>query len=203
MPITNNRSTKMQVFTTFEVAKICGVFHTTVINWVNKKKLKASTTPGGHRRIAIEDLLSFMRTYEMQIPRDLITRGKRALIVEDDSTMRALITRCLEQLPGLRIDTCVGGLEALIEIGKEPPELLVLDIRIPQVNGLEVLKVLRAGESTRPIKIIAVTGEELDDADLKFLAKNADGFLRKPISTDEFVQLAAQCLELDSAKEER
>ena len=57
-----------KTFTTFEAAKMCGVVHTTVINWANKGKLAHRKTPGGHRRIPISSLRSFMQKYEMPIP---------------------------------------------------------------------------------------------------------------------------------------
>lgn len=55
-------------FTTFEVAKLCAVFHTTVIGWANRGKLKVRMTPGGHRRFAKEDVLKFMQVNKMKIP---------------------------------------------------------------------------------------------------------------------------------------
>lgn len=184
-------------FTTFEVAKICGAYHTTVINWVNKGRLKARTTPGGHRRIGASDLVEFMKRFEMPIPADLAVRAKRILIVEDDLAVARMLTRALESLPGVEIAACVGGLEALMAIGKEPPDLLVLDIRIPQVNGIEVCRVLKSNEQTKPVRIIAVSGEFLDPAAREFLAAHADGFFQKPLPTGELRDRAAELLELD------
>lgn len=193
MIITNSRE-----FSTFEVAKACGVFHTTVINWVNKGRLKARITPGGHRRIAAGDLVDFMQRFEMPIPADLVARPKRILIVEDDPSVQRMLTRALESLPGVEITACVGGLEALMAIGKEAPDLLVLDIRIPQVNGIEVCRVLKSSELTKPIKVIAVSGEVLDPSAREFLSAHADGFFQKPLAIGELKDLAADLLELDA-----
>ena len=184
-------------FTTFQVAKICGAFHTTVINWVNKGRLKARTTPGGHRRIEAGDLVEFMRRFEMPIPADLAVRAKRILLVEDDPAVARMLTRALESLPGVEISACVGGLEALMAIGREAPDLLVLDIRIPQVNGIEVCRVLKSSELTKPIKIIAISGEVLDPSAREFLGAHADGFFQKPVPTGELRDRAAELLELD------
>ncbi|TBR18292.1 response regulator [bacterium] len=191
--------TTTREFSTFEVAKICAVFHTTVINWVNKGRLKARVTPGGHRRIAAADLVDFMQRFEMPIPADLAVRPKRILIVEDDPAVSRMLSRALEALPGVDIGTCVGGLEALMAIGKEAPDLLVLDIRVPQVNGIEVCRVLRSNEATKPIKIIAVSGEALTPEAHEFLKGQADGFFQKPLPTAELKALAAELLELDPA----
>jgi len=197
--VTTIRLGYRKAFTTFEVGKICGVFHTTVINWVNKGKLKARVTPGGHRRIEIDDLVEFMRKYDMPIPPDLETRTKKILIVEDDLSVQRMLTRALQPLKPAEVSACAGGVEALIAIGKEQPDLLVLDIRIPQVDGLEVCRILRASEQTRGIKIITVSGEQLSREEQDFLKKNADAFFLKPVSAAEVRKRAAVLLELEIA----
>ncbi|MBI3553343.1 MAG: response regulator [Elusimicrobia bacterium] len=186
-----------RAFTTFEVAKACGVFHTTVINWVNRGKLKARVTPGGHRRIQMPDLLDFMKRFDMPIPEDLTHKAKKILIVEDDPAVQRMLRRTLQALSGVEIQTCVGGLEALMAIGKDAPDLLILDIRIPQVNGIEVCKVLKSSEQTRPIKIVAITGEPLPAEAEAFLKSEADGFFQKPLPTAELKAKAAELLELE------
>ncbi len=185
-----------KAFTTFEVAKICGAFHTTVINWVNKGKLKAHLTPGGHRRIALPDLVEFMNRFEMPIPSDLTRRVKKILIVEDDPAVRRMLVRTLETLPEVELQTCVSGLEALMAIGRDAPDLLVIDIRIPQVNGIEVCEVLKAGEQTKPIKIVAITGDALSAKAEGLLASHADAFFRKPLPTAELRARARELLEI-------
>jgi len=194
--------TRDRQFTTFEVAKICRVFHTTVINWVNKNKLKAHHTPGGHRRIQLDDLLEFMRRFEMPIPEDLVNRRKNILVVDDDPAVGRMLMSSLGVLPGVEVHSCAGGLEALINIGKEAPDLLVLDVRMPQVNGLEVCRVLKAGEHTRAIKIIAVSGELLTMEEEEAVVKHSDVFMRKPLSTQTLREEAARLLELDAAETE-
>lgn len=183
-----------RAYTTFEVAKACGVFHTTVINWVNKGKLKAHSTPGGHRRILATDLVDFMKQFDMPIPPDLLERPKKALVVEDDPAVQRMLMRALKDQPGLETQVCSGGLEALIAIGKEAPDLLILDIRIPQVNGLDVCKLLRSNDLTRQIRIIVVSGEALSLEDEHFLKVHADGLFRKPLSVSLLSKKVADLL---------
>ncbi|MDE2141177.1 MAG: helix-turn-helix domain-containing protein [Elusimicrobia bacterium] len=73
-----------RTFTTFEVARLCGVFYTTVAHWIDNGKLKAYTTPGKHHRIVCSELIAFMRAYEMPIPPDLAPEPRRILIIDDD-----------------------------------------------------------------------------------------------------------------------
>jgi excisionase family DNA binding protein len=196
MPVTKNT----RAFTTFEVAKFCGVFHTTVINWVNKGKLKAHFTPGGHRRILPADLLDFMQRFDMPIPPDLTERKKRVLIVEDDAVVQNSLVRALKPLQGIEVQACGNGVEALMAIGRDTPELLVLDIRIPGVNGLDVCRVLHSSEQTAQIKIIAVSGEALLASEEAFLREHAQTFVRKPVPLSEFRSAVAALLELEVAK---
>lgn len=186
-------------FTTFQVAKACGVFHTTVINWVNKGKLKAHCTPGGHRRIQLADLLDFMRRFDMPIPEDLAARRRRVLVVEDDPAVQRMLVRTLQALPDAELTACTGGIEALMAIGKEPPELLVLDVRIPQVNGMEVLRLLRGNPQTLLVKTVAISGGALTPEEEEFLRAHADAFFRKPLSTVDFRRKAFELLDLDPA----
>jgi len=186
-------------FTTFEAAKICQVCHTTVIYWVNKGKLKAHCTPGGHRRIAATDLVDFMERFSMPIPADLAGRPKRILVVEDDPAVQRMLVRALETLPTADVTACSSGLEALMAIGKEPPDLLVLDLNIPQVKGIEVCRLLRANENTKPVKVIAVSGSALTPEIEEFLRGHTEGFFEKPLATAEFRALAAELLDLDAA----
>jgi len=191
------------MFTTFEAGRICGVFHTTVINWVNKGKLKARLTPGGHRRIALADLRDFMRKFDMPVPADLDDRAKRVLIVEDDLAVQRMYVRALQSIPLVEVQTCSSGLEALIAIGKEAPDLLVLDIFIPEVNGLDVCKLLKSSEHTKPVRIIAVSGKDLDESEKKFLELHTDGYFRKPLSVPKFKHRVAELLELETAEVQR
>jgi CheY-like chemotaxis protein len=191
--------TSTRLFSTFETAKVCGAYHTTVINWINKGMLKARVTPGGHRRVALPDLLDFMKRFEMPIPADLTSRPKRVLVVEDDPAVQRMIKRTLAALPSLDVQACDNGLEALIAIGKEAPDLIVLDINIPRVDGLEVCSVLRGSEQTRPIKIVAVTGEDLTQERRTLLQSHVDAFFRKPLPTEHLKSKVLELLELEEA----
>jgi CheY-like chemotaxis protein len=163
--------------------------------------LKAHCTPGGHRRILLPDLIDFMNRFELPIPEDLAQHPKRILIVEDDASVQRMLKRTLCALPGIEIQTCVGGLEALMAIGKEAPDLIILDIRIPQVNGIEVCRVLKSSEQTKPIKIVAITGEPLPVEAQTFLKTHVDGFFQKPLPTAELKAKDLELLELETAVE--
>jgi len=84
-----------EILTTFEIAKMCNVDITTVINWVNTGKLTAYKTPGGHRRVRLADFTDFLKRYNMPVPRGIARVVPAILIVEDDLQIRALMRKIL------------------------------------------------------------------------------------------------------------
>lgn len=177
-----------KTFTTFEVARLCGVFHTTVINWVNKGKLNARVTPGGHRRIPIAELLQFMKKYEMPIPPDIEDMHKHILILDDER----IVTRWLERgfskhKDRYAVQVVNNPVDALVLIGKKRPHLLVLDLLMPGMDGFQVCRILKSNPATKGMKIVAITGKKMTASQRKFLDDNCDALLQKPFELKDIV----------------
>jgi len=187
-------------FTTFETARLCGVFHTTVINWVNKGSLRAGTTPGGHRRIALSELAPFMRKHAMPLPADFEGPRNRVLILDDEPA----VTRLLEKrfvARGDRYSVRVSNdpVDALLKIGREVPDLLVVDLGMPVMNGFQVCRELKSSPVTKDMKIVAISGRRLTGVQRAFLAENADVFLEKPFEMTGFFAHVDRLLAAQSA----
>ena len=73
-----------------------------------------------------------------------------------------------------------NGIEALVAIGKQPPDLMVLDVVMPVVDGATVCATLRSHPEPRRIKILAVSGKKLTGRVTRFIRSKSDGFFRKP-----------------------
>lgn len=177
---------KRSFYTTFEISQICEVNPTTVQNWVKEKKLKAYVTPGGHRRVRKEDLEAFMREFGMPIPRHIAETRPFVLIVDDEPEVLDMLKMALELLDELDIATAQGGVEALLLIGERKPDLLILDIMLPGMNGIEVCKKLKSSPATRNIKIVAITGVHDPALRDRILQTGADLFFTKPLDVPEF-----------------
>ena len=78
---------------TFAIAGLLNVDAGSVANWIDKDLLKAHRTPGGHRRVELEDLLQFLREHNMPIPPDLETKPICILVVDDEESVAKLISR--------------------------------------------------------------------------------------------------------------
>jgi excisionase family DNA binding protein len=189
-----------EFYTTFEVGKLCQVYHTTVINWINKGQLKAYTTLGRHRRIQRADLLNFMSRCGIRIPSELKHANKKVLVVDDDKSIQRLIQRIIiKSFLGTDVESVDNGVEALVSVGRHVPDLIVLDIVMPGMDGLEVCKLLRSNPTTRSMKIIAITGKKLAAEEEKFLKKNVDDFFRKPFSPLKLQHSIATLLKTEGA----
>ena len=177
-----------RTFTTFEVARLCGVFHTTVINWVNKGKLKARVTPGGHRRIPLSELVPFMKKYDMPVPADIGDPHRRVLVLDDEPMMTRLIEKGFsKRKDSYALQLSNNPVDTLIQIGKKLPDLLVMDLMMPVMDGFQVCSILKSSPATKDMKIVAMSGRKLTATQQDFLAKNADLFLQKPFEMGELL----------------
>lgn len=181
-------------FTTHDIARFCGVYPSSVVNWINSGKLKAFQTAGGHHRVTKEELLAFMRQLEVPIPVEVAGRA-RILIVDDDEEFARAAKRAFAPYSDrYEAVTCGDGVDALIRIGQTPPDLVILDMVMPKMDGLQVCKVLRARPETRRIKIIAVSGKKLAVSEKKLEETGIDAFFRKPLDISDLLQKAVALL---------
>jgi CheY-like chemotaxis protein len=104
------------------------------------------------------------------------------LVVEDDPPLRAFYGRVLRH-EGFLIEAVEDGMEALARIDIRAPDLIILDLALPRLSGLDVQRELAARPNTRHIPIIIVTGTELEGP----LGANVCAVLRKPVDADALV----------------
>jgi excisionase family DNA binding protein len=181
-------------YTTFEISQICGVNPTTVQNWVKAKKLKAFQTPGGHRRIRREDLISFMKEFGMPLPDGLIQDLPTVMIADDEIDILDMLEDLMKSDNGdVRIIKAQSGVEALLMIGESKPDLLILDIMMPGMNGYEVCQKLKTNPNTQNIQIVAISGDHNPAVRERILGAGADLFFTKPL---EILGFREQCFQL-------
>jgi excisionase family DNA binding protein len=183
--MTNNRA--KEVFTTGEVAQICKVSQQTVIRCFDSGKLKGFRVPGSRfRRIPRESLVAFMK--ENRIPLDQLDSGKkRVLVVDDDEAIVEMFTELLERDGRFQVRTASTGYEAGIITERFKPDVLLLDFKLPDINGTAVCRTIRANPNYEHIKIIAISGVADPDEIKELRAAGADEFIRKPFDINAVI----------------
>lgn len=108
---------------------------------------------------------------------------KTILLVEDDATNRKLVRVVLGDKSRYRILEAVNADEALAQLWEMKPDLLLLDIRLGDRSGLDVIHALRADPSFDDVPAIAITAQAMKNDESRFLAEGFDGYMSKPLDT--------------------
>lgn len=178
-----------KIYTTYQIGKFCQVNIRTVIRWIETGKLKAYSTPGGHRRVKWSDLITFLTQNRMPIPQELEeAKRKKILVVDDDLDFLDIVTKILQGIPDAEIRTTSSGFDAGVLVAEWLPDLILLDFVMPDLDGFEVTKKIKSNPRLKKIPIIAVTSitdpEELD----KVKNSGVDTLATKPIESTSFLK---------------
>jgi excisionase family DNA binding protein len=203
--VTTKRKPLLKTFvTTREAARLLGVSLRTAQLWAENGLLSCWKTDGGHRRIprdSVERLLVNRITDQRQIAgaapdqkearRDGSARGLRILVVEDEPTLLRMYRMQLarwEMKP--EITTASNGFEALVRMGNTRPDLLIADLNMPEMDGIQMLHTLRRMPELDAMEVVVVTG--LDPEDIARRGGLPDGIpvLPKPIQFTKLEKIA-------------
>lgn len=187
------------VFTTGEAAKICKVSQQTIIRCFDNGTLKGFRVPGSRfRRIPRDQLYAFMR--DNGIPTDALESGKRkVLIVDDDEELVELLVDTFTRDGRFELKTANNGFDAGMLVKEFRPDLVVLDVMLPDINGKEVCQRVRSDSTLEAVKIICISGmiEQDKIADLK--ASGANDFMHKPFDVNKLLDRCCDLLEIERA----
>jgi excisionase family DNA binding protein len=186
------------VFTTGEAAKICKVSQQTIIRCFDSGQLKGFRVPGSRfRRIPREQLYNFMK--DNGIPTDALESGKRKiLVVDDDEDLVEMITDVLNRDGRFEVRTVNNGFDAGMMVREYQPDLIVLDVMLPDINGKEVCQRVRSDKAMDQVKIICISGMVEDDKVHELTAAGANDFMRKPFEVDRLVDRICSLLDIES-----
>ncbi|MBA3065959.1 response regulator [bacterium] len=182
-----------KIFTTQDVAQLLSCDLTTVIKWVNAAKLNAYKTPGGHRRIEKADLLEFIKKYDMPMP-DELQEVSRVLIVDDDPQFIEMTAAVLGQIENIRLDSAKEGFEAGEKVISFNPHVVILDIKLPGIDGFEVCRRIKDREETAGVKVIAVTAYGTLDDKNRIMECGADHYFQKPVKSEQLISTVKKLL---------
>jgi excisionase family DNA binding protein len=188
------------VYTTGEAAKICKVSQQTIIRCFDSGQLKGFRVPGSRfRRIPRDVLYKFMK--ENGIPTDALESGKRkALIVDDDRELTELMRDVLENDGRFEVRTVNNGFDAGMMVKEYRPDVIVLDVMLPDINGKVVCQRVRSDSTLDGTKIICISGMVEADRVEDLKAAGANDFLQKPFEVETLLNRICSMLEMEAAE---
>lgn len=176
--------------TTREAAELLGISLRTAQQWVEKGRLEAWKTSGGHRRITRSSIDAAMLVRESD-DADKLPFSLPILIIEDDATLLKLYRAQMSRWPfTTTIYTAPNGFEGLVMVGECRPALLISDLRLPGVNGFQIVRWLSEIERYRDLTIVVISGLPLGEIDAHGGIPGRVELLTKPINFARLREIA-------------
>jgi CheY-like chemotaxis protein len=165
---------------------------------VESGHIKAYRTVGGHRRINKVDLEAFMKKQGIPIPDGApVETKKKILVVDDDPIIVETIVQALEEDEfDYEVISASDGFEAGLQVNHFAPNLLILDIMMPDIKGYEVCKKIKENPETQDTKIIVLSAYLDEEKFKKMKEYGADACFSKPLPLPQLKDEVARLLDL-------
>jgi excisionase family DNA binding protein len=159
--------------------------------WIQQGKLAAFRTPGGHFRIPADEFERFQKTHGFGAGAG---EPLRVLVLDDQRDVADVLAVSLRAVyPRARMETAANGWEGLLKVGTLRPDVLLLDLGMPGVDGFEVCRQIKRDPVIRDTRVVVMTAR-LGDVEARALEAGADGFLSKPFEVAAVRELLARLL---------
>jgi excisionase family DNA binding protein len=169
-----------------QAARFLGVAQSTIRKWSDQGRVPAFYTPGGHRRYRRSDLETFL---ERSGPGGASRRGPLVLLVDDDERVRELVRVNLE-FEGYSVREAGNAEEGLAAIEDAKPDLVLLDVMMPQVDGWEMLRRIQERHGAGAIPVVMFSGKVDEDVEAQATERGATGFVGKPFDLQQLIEQA-------------
>jgi len=174
-----------------QAAKFLGVAQSTIRKWSDNGRVPTFYTPGGHRRYRRSDLETFL----VRSGPGRQQTGPSVLVVDDDGGMRELVRLQLER-EGYAVQEAASAEEGLAAIESRKPELILLDVMMPHVDGWEMLRQIQERYGVGSIPVLMFSGQVDGTGERQAASSGASGFVGKGFDLDELVDQAKTILPL-------
>jgi excisionase family DNA binding protein len=177
-----------------QAAKYLGVAQSTMRKWSDLGRVSAFYTPGGHRRYRRADLDQFLdRSGPGATPASTPRSGPLVLIVDDDERLREYVRVNLE-VEGYEVREAGSAEEALGALGERSPDLILLDVMMPQVDGWETLRRIQEHAGVGSIPVIMFSGKVDERSAAEAESRGVQGFIGKPFDPRSLIESTKQQL---------
>jgi excisionase family DNA binding protein len=171
-----------------QAARFLGVAQSTIRKWSDNGRVPAFYTPGGHRRYRRTDLETFLGRSG---PGGKAKPGPLVLLVDDDERVRELVRVNLE-FEGYTIREAASAEEGMTAIEEAKPDLILLDVMMPHIDGWEMLRRVQERHGVGSIPVIMFSGKLDEQAQAEAAQRGASGFVGKPFDLQQLVEQTKQ-----------
>jgi excisionase family DNA binding protein len=176
-----------------QAAKYLGVAQSTMRKWSDLGRVSAFYTPGGHRRYRRSDLDQFLDRSGPATATAGPGAGPLVLIVDDDERLREYVRVNLEA-EGYEVREAGSGPAALEALGERSPDLILLDVMMPQVDGWETLRQIQEHTGIGAIPVIMFSGKVDEASASEAASRGAQAFIGKPFDPRSLIESTKQQL---------
>ena len=189
------------LLTSYQVGSLLQVNPSSVNKWVKDGRIPAFRTPGGHRRIRAADLVSFLQEHSMPVPQSLHNAAKKRLLIVDDDPKQLSALKRLFKAYRERIEVryASNGIDALVQVGAFQPQMVLLDVYMSELDGIEVCRRLKENPQTESMDVVIVTGQLTPEVEQSALEAGAHRCMQKPIDVEIVLQAMGLSEPLSSA----
>ncbi len=180
-------------------AKYLGVSRSSLTNWIRQGLLQGGATPGGHYRFTVDELDDFAQKRGLAPVKQAPDAPVRILIVDDDEAFREFVTDALTVFTGYEIKEADDGLKGAMLVGAWKPELIVLDIRMPRMDGRELLKLIRENPESSETNVIVASAHLTPGLSASLEQFEPDVILEKPVRLAKLVASIQKLVDLQLA----
>ena len=179
-----------QLYTTHDISRLLQVDPSTVSKWIDRGILMAFRTPGGHRRVRSGDLRSFLIAHQMPVPEELGSAVVKLLVVDDEKAVLDGLKRAFKPYASqVEITTTTSGVEALLLVSENKPHGMLIDLNMPDIDGLEVCRRIRARKNMESVRLITMTGNHSPEVVEQAKEAGAVACLAKPFDVQQVLEL--------------
>lgn len=114
--------------------------------------------------------------------------AKKTIMIIEDNPLNMKLTAELLRIGGFDLIKAIDGKSAFEMLRQTTPDLIILDLQLPDMDGIEIMKKIKSDEKTKAIKVVAVTASVMKETEEQVAKAGFDGYIAKPINTREFVK---------------
>jgi len=190
-----------QLYTTHDISRLLQVDPSTVSKWIDRGILLAFRTPGGHRRVRSNDLRTFLIAHQMPVPDELGTDTVRLLVVDDERPALDALKRAFKpHAAQVELVTTQSGVEALLLVSEQKPHGMLIDLNMPDIDGLEVCRRIRARKQLESVRLITMTSAHSPEMVEQSKQAGALACLAKPFDVQQVLDLFRVPLALNAKR---